>query len=324
MRLEAAVVLTAFVACAPAASDQDAVDPVDSDGQAVAARGIEANNAFFYYADVEAAAEFYTQTLGIRLAADYGFAKILQIAETSYLTLVDAERGMHSAEEPKTVALALLTDQLDEWWDYVSGLDIELRSTGYSPTEGSAHDGFVAIDPEGYLLEFERFNPHPENDRFIPLLDAATTMPVGGAAADAPGDLGFKATVLWLYYRDIPGLMRFYEDQIGLEMVVDQGLAQIYPTSRTGYIGLVDETRGMHSYTEDKAVTVSFLTDDLDAWFEHARSGAFELRSDTIETGNPRYRAFVGYDPEGYFLEFDTFLDHADNVDLIGSAGSGR
>lgn len=313
MRSGMAVLLAASLGCAQAAPEDGA-----GEGETIAAeaRGIAANNAFFYYADVEAATRFYTETLGLRIAADYGFAKILQVAETSFLTLVDAERGMHSADEPKTVAIALVTDQLDEWWDYVSALDLPLRS-GYEPREGAAHHGFVVIDPEGYFLEFERFNPHPENERFIPLLDAAPTLPVGGAAGEAPGDLGFKATVLWLYYRDIPGMQRFYEDRFGLEMVVDQGLAKLYPTSRTGYIGLVDETRGMHSYTEDKAVTLSFLTDDLDAWFEHARAGAFELRSDTIETGNPRYRAFVGYDPEGYFLEFDTFLDHPENAELL-------
>jgi catechol 2,3-dioxygenase-like lactoylglutathione lyase family enzyme len=319
MRLGRAVLLTVFVACAPNASD----GANDTDSNRGVSREIDANNAFFYYADVEAAADFYTRTLGIRKVADYGFAKILQIAETSYLTLVDAERGMHTADEPKTVALALLTDQLDEWWDYAQAIDLPLRS-GYAPREGSAHDGFVAIDPEGYLLEFERFNPHEENERFVPLLDPAPTQPVSGDAGAAPGDLGFKATVLWLYYRHIPGMMRFYEEEIGLEMVVDQGLAQIYPTSRTGYIGLVDETRGMHSYTDDKAVTVSFLTDDLDDWFAHAQSGAFVLRSDTIETGNPRYRAFVGYDPEGYYLEFDTFLAHPDNEDLMRALDAGR
>ena len=36
--------------------------------------GITANNAFLYYDDLDRATEFYTQTLGIEVAADYGFA----------------------------------------------------------------------------------------------------------------------------------------------------------------------------------------------------------------------------------------------------------
>ncbi len=73
----------------------------------------------------------------------------------------------------------------------------------------------------------------------------------------------------------------------------------------------------MHSYTEQKAVTMSFLTDDLAGWFEYAKAtSAFELRSEQIEVTD-RYRAFVGYDPEGYYLEFDTFLPHVDNETLL-------
>ena len=275
--------------------------------------GITANNAFFDYADVEAAAEFSTETLGLDLAADYGFAKILRIAPTSYLTLVDADEGMHSADEPKTVAIALVTDQLDEWWDYLAEREVEMLH-GYDPVEGRPHHGFVALDPEGYYLEFERFNEHPENEHLMPILAATETIPVSVAA---PAELGFKATIIWLYYRDMDGIQRFYQDKLGLDLLVDQGWAKIYQTSGSGYIGLVDETRGMHSYTEQKAVTLSFLTDSIQSWFDYAREHeAFELRSGVLEQTD-RYQAFVGYDPEGYFLEFDTFLVHDDNEKLL-------
>ncbi|MCG8466715.1 MAG: VOC family protein [Gemmatimonadetes bacterium] len=308
------LVAVGFIACGASGDSDEAEEP--SPVPAAVDLGITANNAFWYYADLEAATEFYTGTLGLHVAADYGFAKILHIAGSSYLTLVDEEMGMHSSEEPKTVALALVTDQLDAWWEYLSGTDVATRNE-YTPRDGSAHDGFVILDPEGYFLEFERFNPHAENERFLPVLDRAETVLADGADSRVPAGLGFKASVLWLYYRDLGAMQRFWEERIGLEMIADQGWTKIYQTSPTGFVGLVDETRGMHSFTDDKAVTVSLWTDQLDDWFEHARDGAFELRSDTIETGNPRYRAFVGYDPEGYFVEFDTFLPHADNERLL-------
>jgi catechol 2,3-dioxygenase-like lactoylglutathione lyase family enzyme len=280
--------------------------------------GITANNAFFYYDDLEEATAFYTETLGIRLVADYGFAKILHVAPTSYLVLVDADKGMHSTDEPKSVAIALITDQLDEWYAYLETQEVEMKY-GYDPVEGRAHHGFVILDPEGYYLEFERFNAYPENERLMPILDEAQTIltePKPQAAA--PAGLGFKATVLWMYYRDMEGIQRFYQDKFGLDLLVDQGWAKIYQTSPTGFIGLVDETRGMHSYSEQKAVTVSFFTDDLRGWYEYVLdSGAFELRSEELSEEGPRVKAFVGYDPEGYYLEFDTFLVHEDNEDLL-------
>ena len=278
---------------------------------------IVGSNAFWYYNDLDAATDFYTGTLGLKIAADYGYAKILHVAGSSYLTLVDGTMGMHTPDEPKTVALAFVTDQLDEWWEYLNQQGVEMRSGEYNPTENSAHDGFVAYDPEGYYLEFERFNPHPENEKFMPILNRAETVMAQSQASRVPPGLGFKATVLWLYYRDLPSMEGFWEDEIGLNMVADQGWAKIYQASSTGFIGPVDETMGMHSYTEQKAVNISFLTTQLDEWFEHLRGGSLEMRSESIEEGNPRFRAFVGYDPEGYYLEFDSFLANEDNEELL-------
>lgn len=119
------------------------------------------------------------------IVADYGFAKIVQVALKSFITLVDAEQGMHGADEPKTAAIALVTDQLDEWWDYLQTKDVNMRSTANDPLLGRAHDGFVAIDTEGYFLEFERFNPHPESEQFMPVLEQADiSCPVSAGSKD--------------------------------------------------------------------------------------------------------------------------------------------
>jgi len=295
---------------APAVAGQvAAIDPM-------AEFGTTASNVFFYYEDVEAATDFYRDVMGFRVAADYGFAKIMQVAPKSFITLVDHTQGMHSADEPKTTAIALVTDQLDEWWDYIRTQDVDMRSTDYTPREGSAHDGFVAIDPEGYFLEFERFNPHPENERFMPLLDASDTLPAH-PDSNVPEGLGFKATVVWFYYKDMAGIQRFYEEVLGFDMVVDQGWAKIYPIGPTGYFGLVDEQRGMHNFTEDKAVTLSMFTASLDGWYEYlSNDDRIEMRSPEIEEEVP-YRAFVAYDPEGYFLEWDVFNPVPENAALL-------
>ncbi|MBR18095.1 MAG: hypothetical protein CMA87_03990, partial [Euryarchaeota archaeon] len=38
---------------------------------------IVGTNAFWYYNDLNVATDFYTKTLGLRIVADYGYAKIL-------------------------------------------------------------------------------------------------------------------------------------------------------------------------------------------------------------------------------------------------------
>ena len=171
--------------------------------------GIEATNLFLYYNDLDRAGEFYSGTLGMELVADYEMALILRMTMDSYLILVDASKGMHSADEPKTVALALLTNELDEWYDYLSSKDVEIKYD-YNPKEGSPHDGFVIYDPEGYLLEFERFNPHPENENFIPLLDKNIKSEIESPGADSlPDGLRIHSTITWLYYDDILAMQYF-------------------------------------------------------------------------------------------------------------------
>ena len=289
---------------------------LQSDFRTMGDFGIRASNIFLYYKNLERATAFYQQTLGMELVADYQMARIFRVTEDSYLILVDAAKGMHTADEPKSVALALVTNQLEEWFGYLATKGHSPRSP-FAPTPGRAHDGFVIEDPEGYLLEFERFNPHPENERFVPLLSATTS--VRSPSSTVPKGLGFNATVTWLYYKDLPAMQRFWEEVMGLRQVVDQGWAKVYQGSRTGFIGLVDERRGMHRWSEQKAVNVSFLIDDIDGWFAYAKGhGAFPLRSPEVSTDQAgRYRAFVGYDPEGYFLEFDVFREHQLNKGLM-------
>ncbi len=299
---------------------------------------IVATNAFYYYEDVEAAWTFYTRTLGFTTAADYGFAKILRVGPTSYLTLVDETEGMHSSTEPKSVTLAVITDEVEGWWDYLSGAGVEMRSGLGNESgvveEGRPHDGFVAIDPEGYLLEFERFNAHPENEALLPVLNGVESLfPDGGETAPGvvptrPRGLGVKGTVLWLYFEDLDAIQTFYRAALGVDILVDQGWAKVYPASLTGFLGFVDGDRGLHQATEQKGVTVSFFTSDLPTWLEHLGGvDGFEFRTPEVSPEGSFVRTLVGYDPEGYFLEWDQFqavdLNEVLLRSLAGQPGSG-
>ena len=157
----------------------------------------KANNAFFYYTDLERAGQFYQEVLGFALAADYGMAKIFRIAQSSFLTLVEASKGMHAADEPKTVTLALVTDEVEGWYEYLDRQRVTMHRP-LSVKPGQPHDGFVALDPEGYFLEFERFNPHVQNEQLLPILRGLTPVPSGSVP-----HLDVRATILWLYYRNL-------------------------------------------------------------------------------------------------------------------------
>ena len=65
-------------------------------------------------------------------------------------------------------------------------------------------------------------------------------------------------------------------------------------------------------------VTVSFFTDDIEAWFERmTQQPGFAFRTEELGDESGRVRTFVGYDPSGYFLERDTFLDTTGNEEFL-------
>jgi predicted enzyme related to lactoylglutathione lyase len=151
------------------------------------------------------------------------------------------------------------------------------------------------------------------------LLAAALGLASAARAQQAPprpAALGVQANIVFLYYRDIPAAQRFYEDVIGLRLTVDQGYAKIYQVSPTSFVGLVDETQGLHRASEAKPVTVSFVTEEVDAWYAYLVARGVRMRA-PLRTGTRHpTRGFVAIDPEGYFLEFETFLDDPQNARL--------
>ncbi|MFN8446762.1 MAG: VOC family protein [Caldilineaceae bacterium] len=278
---------------------------------------IQANNAFFYYADLERATRFYGDIMGFTQVTDYGFARTFQIAATSFLTLVDGNRPgvQHRLDEPKSVTLALVSQQVEGWLDYLRSQQVTIRyDLNWKPDQ--PHDGFVALDPEGYFLEIERFNPHPENEQILPTL-AALPAQAPALTSHRPSHLTVSATILWLYYQDLATITPFYETTLSLPLRVRQSFSDIYQSSPSGFLGPVLASRGLHRYSEERCVTVSLITGELNGWFDYLRQcGNFPFRTEQIHSSE-RYRAVVGYDPAGYFWEFTHFRDVMENERLI-------
>ena len=154
--------------------------------------------------------------------------------------------------------------------------------------------------------------------RLTRLVLAATLVPALAAAqAPAPArpaSLGLQANITFLYYRDIPRAQRFYEDVLGLTLTVDQGYSKIYRVSATSYVGLVDESQGLHRASPQKPVTLSFVTAEVDAWYAYLRGRGVEMVHELADGRRQPTRGFVAKDPEGYYLEFETFRDDPQNA----------
>ena len=287
------------------------------DNKEEATRDIIGNNAFLYYKNYDEATDFYERVMGFKNVFEFeGFAVIFQTTATTFITVVnDNGRGMHTSDEPKTIAIALITDQLDAWYEYALLQEMDIRNPP-KPLEDSPHNGFLVTDPGGYILEFEHFAPHDENVRFMPLLNVSETIfSETELKTERPAELGFKASIYWLYHKDAKAAADFYRDVMGFEMLVEQPFSDIYSSSQTGYIGLVLDGVGIHNATHEKAVNVGFMTNDAQAWFDYLKNqSTFKLRTKELfhekdGAGNNLIDIVIGYDPDNYFIEIDEYLD---------------
>jgi hypothetical protein len=95
---------------------------------------------------------------------------------------------------------------------------------------------------------------------------------------------------------------------------VDQGYAKILRVSPTSYVGLVDQAQGLHRSSPQKPVTLSFVTADVDAWYAYLRGRGVEIVHELANGTRQPTRGFVAKDPEGYYLEFETFRDDPQNA----------
>lgn len=119
---------------------------------------------------------------------------------------------------------------------------------------------------------------------------------------DAPNELA----ITFLYYRDLPRAMRFYEEVLGLPLAIDQGWCKIYRICPGAHVGLVDEAKGMNRWAETKPVQLCIRAPDVDAWYAHAREVAVDNLSDLFVSEELGIRAFVFDDPEGYQVEIQS------------------
>ena len=126
---------------------------------------VSANLTFFYYRDLPAAMRFYERVLGLKLAVDQGFSKIYQITPHSFVGLVDGVSGTHKPNAIKPVILSFIVPDVatvDAWHAHLVSQGVTIfRPLGTSEKIG-VH-GFMALDPEGYTLEFEAFTDQPMN-----------------------------------------------------------------------------------------------------------------------------------------------------------------
>ncbi len=123
-----------------------------------------------------------------------------------------------------------------------------------------------------------------------------------------PIDSGAEMLITFLYFKDMPRIIQFYEDVMGFKLAIDQGWSRIYRVSDSGYVGLVDETRGHHRASPTKPVQICMRVPDVDLWYRYLAARGVDMLREPRENQELKIKAFVLQDPEGYTIEIQQAL----------------
>jgi catechol 2,3-dioxygenase-like lactoylglutathione lyase family enzyme len=115
---------------------------------------VKGQATFLYYDDLEGAARFYGDVLGLEKTFALDWVQIFEVSPGSSIGLVNATRGAHrpSAEKPVMVSLVVAPDELDRWYAYLKGKGVDVGAPPQTGADGNIR-AFSFKDPEGYTLE---------------------------------------------------------------------------------------------------------------------------------------------------------------------------
>ena len=114
-------------------------------------------------------------------------------------------------------------------------------------------------------------------------------------------------SIVWVYTHDLDSTAGFYRNQIGLTQVLDQGGCRIFRMGPSGFLG-VCRIRP-NRFVEPKGVVITFITADVDGWYRHLTAQGVVPEGPPEQREGSAIYCFFARDPNGYLLEFQTFLD---------------
>lgn len=115
---------------------------------------IDEQITFLYTRDLSATAPFYEEVLGLDLALDQGGCKIWHISgHQAYVGMCERD---YAPEKPEGVIFTIVTQDVDGWYERITSHGVTPEDAPkLNETYGIYH--FFVKDPNGYLLEFQRF-----------------------------------------------------------------------------------------------------------------------------------------------------------------------
>lgn len=114
-----------------------------------------------------------------------------------------------------------------------------------------------------------------------------------------------ECAITFYYYEDIHAVAPFYEEVLGFELVLDQGLARIYRIAGNAYFGIVDGNKGHLKHQPQSATLLTVVSEDVAGWHEKVKAAGVTGLSEVLRGTYCEH--FFFEDPAGYAIEIQRF-----------------
>ena len=112
---------------------------------------IDAGITFLRVSDLKHSHRFYFDVMGLEMVVDQGGCRIYRLTDSAFLGICERQEPIGS-----NVIVTIVGDDVDGWYRRLTEAGVE--------TDGQPRDNeeyriyqFFAKDPDGHLLEFQRF-----------------------------------------------------------------------------------------------------------------------------------------------------------------------
>jgi catechol 2,3-dioxygenase-like lactoylglutathione lyase family enzyme len=113
---------------------------------------------FLYTLDLGVTGHFYEEVVGLQLKADQGACRIYHLSGDGYIGFCQRD-DVPSAEENRqrrNVIFTIVTDEVNAWYEYLQANGAEIEKAPVTNSRYNIYHFFIT-DPNGYLIEFQRF-----------------------------------------------------------------------------------------------------------------------------------------------------------------------
>jgi catechol 2,3-dioxygenase-like lactoylglutathione lyase family enzyme len=112
--------------------------------------------------------------------------------------------------------------------------------------------------------------------------------------------------ITFLHTADLHKTAEFYENVLGLPLVLNQGVCRIYGTGGTAYLGFCQH---LPAPAADKGLILTLVSAEVDAWYAYLQEQGVTFTQPP--QFNPRYNIYHCFlhDPNGYLIEIQRFED---------------